>query len=200
MYLRSIAACTVLLLGGCTTTGTSYSPVEVTRYHVDEVGRGTIAVVPESGAPDSLEFRGYAAAIADELGRLGYTVVPAGTDSRYLARVGMSVDRQTVRDRRSPISLGLGADSYSGGYRRSGVGFGGGISIPIGRARSRTATATMLSVRINERQGDLGVWEGRAEAREVGGAPADAGATTDKLARALFTGFPGESGRTIEVK
>jgi hypothetical protein len=59
----------------------------------------------------------------------------------------------------------------------------------------------MLSVKINQRQGDLGVWEGRAQSRAigvVGNAVADK--LAPKLASALFTGFPGESGRTIEVK
>ena len=54
---------------------------------------------------------------------------------------------------------------------------------------------------VEDVQGDLGVWEGRAQSREigvVGNAVADK--LAPKLATALFTGFPGESGRTIEVK
>ena len=42
------------------------------------------------------------------------------------------------------------------------------------------------------------VWEGHA--RTVAGRSVPEGDVAEKLARALFTGFPGESGRTISVK
>ena len=44
------------------------------------------------------------------------------------------------------------------------------------------------------------VWEGRAQTEAPGNAPsAQPGLAADKLARALFQDFPGESGRTITV-
>jgi hypothetical protein len=105
-----------------------------------------------------------------------------------------------VRER-SPFSIGLGGGTWSGNGGGGGVGMGGGVSFPIGRGRDREDALSMLSVKINQRQGDLGVWEGRAQSRAigvVGNAVADK--LAPKLATALFTGFPGESGRTIEVK
>ena len=42
------------------------------------------------------------------------------------------------------------------------------------------------------------VWEGHA--RSVVGGPTPDAAIADRLAAALFTGFPGESGRTITVR
>ena len=80
------------------------------------------------------------------------------------------------------------------------MGLGGGISFPIGRARPLEEVAATLSVKIDTRAG-AGVWEGRAQGREVRHVgEGDATATAGRLAHALFTGFPGESGRTIEVK
>ncbi|MGJ3630006.1 hypothetical protein AB5I41_30340 [Sphingomonas sp. MMS24-JH45] len=58
---------------------------------------------------------------------------------------------------------------------------------------------TELSVRL--RQGADAVWEGQAELLTDTTAPdADTASIAARLATALFTGFPGESGRTIEVK
>jgi hypothetical protein len=182
------------LISGCAASTASY-PVEVTRFRVDEVGRGTITLIAASGDSDSLEFRAYADALGDALSRRGYTVLPRGKNAAFVAIVTISIDRRTTRDR-SPVSIGLGGGTFSGG----GVGLGGGVSFPIGRGRTRENVATILSVKINTAD-DQGVWEGRATTRDV--RPVGTGngnATATKLANALFTGFPGESGRTIEVK
>ena len=80
-------------------------------------------------------------------------------------------------------------------------GIGGGVGIPIGRGKLKEQVATTLSVRINTRDGNQGVWEGRAQTQAVRTAgTGDTTVTASKLAMALFAGFPGESGRTIEVK
>ncbi|MCW6532349.1 hypothetical protein NEE01_17635 [Sphingomonas sp. MMSM24] len=51
------------------------------------------------------------------------------------------------------------------------------------------------------RHGADAVWEGQAQSLTDTSAPnADVQAISARLAHALFTGFPGESGRTIEVK
>jgi len=186
-----------LVMAGCTAT-TRIWPVEVTRFHVDQVGRGTIAIEPDEGTNDGPEFQTYANAVGDALTARGYTVVPAGPSS-YVARIGLKVDRRTVRGP-APFSIGLGGGGYSGGYR-GGVGIGGSVGIPIGKGKLKDQVATTLSVKINARDGNLGVWEGRALAQdEMPAGTGDATRTAPRIATALFTGFPGESGRTIEVK
>ena len=57
------------LLAGCATTAGPLPPTDVIRYHLGEpIPRGTIAVEPLSGgAPASLEFKTYAAAVQTEL-------------------------------------------------------------------------------------------------------------------------------------
>jgi hypothetical protein len=188
-----------LLMTGCATAPASF-PTEVTRYRADEVGRGTIALMPDEGVDNGPEYQVYALAVGDALARQGYTLVPDGSKSVYVAKIGFHTEARPVRER-SPFSIGLGGGTWSGNGGGGGVGLGGGVSFPIGRGRDREDALSMLSVKINQRQGELGVWEGRAQSRTigvVGNAVADK--LAPKLAGALFTGFPGESGRTIEVK
>jgi len=195
---NAILLTAALMVTGCATAPASF-PTEVTRYRADEVGRGTIALVPDEGIDNGPEYQAYALAVGDALAKQGYTLVPDGSKSVYVAKIGFHVEARPVRER-SPFSIGLGGGSWSGN-RGGGVGLGGGVSFPIGRGRDREDALSMLSVKINQRQGDLGVWEGRAQSRAiglVGNAVADK--LAPKLATALFTGFPGESGRTIEVK
>lgn len=189
-----------LMMTGCATAPAAF-PTEVTRYRVDDVGRGTIALVPDDGVDNGPEFQAYALAVGDALSKQGYTLVPDGSkNSVYVAKIGFHTDARPVRER-SPFSIGLGGGTWSGNRGGGGVGLGGGVSFPIGRGRDREDALSLLSVKINQRQGNLGVWEGRAQSRAigvVGNAVADK--LAPKLATALFTGFPGESGRTIEVK
>ena len=196
---KAILLTAALMVTGCATAPASF-PTEVTRYRADEVGRGTIALVPDEGIDNGPEYQVYALAVGDALTKQGYTLVPDGSKSVYVAKIGFHTEARPVRER-SPFTIGLGGGTWSGNGGGGGVGLGGGVSFPIGRGRDREDVLSMLSVKINQRHGDLGVWEGRAQSRAigvVGNAVADK--LAPKLATALFTGFPGDSGRTIEVK
>jgi hypothetical protein len=71
-----------------------------------------------------------------------------------------------------------------------------GQSAPIGETGP-----SELSVRILRRSDATVAWEGRAQMQARAGASfAERAATVDRLARALFRDFPGESGRTITVR
>lgn len=196
--MRRAVLIAALAMTGCTTAAPSF-PTEVTRFRADTVERGTIALAPEDGVNDGPAFQAYAAAVGDALTTAGYTVVPPSAGSAYVARIGFRSDTRSVRGP-APFTLGLGVGG--GSYGRGG-GVGGGVSggIPIGKGELRDDTAATLSVRINRRAGDLGVWEGKAQTRLIRrSGTGEANAMPAKLARALFTGFPGESGRTITVK
>lgn len=186
-------------LSACTTGPTSF-PVQTTRFHYDAMTtRGTIAVEPlPGGAPASLEYKEYAAAVQAELLRLGYTNAAPGARAQNLATVAFTRALRPLPPRRSPIRIGVGAGGYSGGSG-GGVGVGGGASFPVGGRGARDGIVTELSVRI--RHGADAVWEGQAQSLTDTSAPgADTPAIAARLAAALFTGFPGESGRTIEIK
>jgi hypothetical protein len=187
-------------LAGCATT-TPLPPMEVVRYHLGEpIARGTVSVEPLSGgAPASLEFKTYAAAVQSELLKVGYSVAPQGIMPDYVATVGFTRTSREGPPRQSPISIGLGGGGFSGGGRRGGggVGLGGGIGFPIGKSRPTQLLVAELAVTLKRRADQSPIWEGKAQGvSDIKGADEQAG----KLARALFTGFPGASGRTITVK
>lgn len=185
-------------LTGCATTS-PLPPTEVIRYHLGQpIARGTIAVEPLSGgAPASLEFKTYAAAVETELLKVGYTLPAQGATPDYVATVAFTRTSREGPPRQSPVSIGLGGGGFSGGRRGGGVGLGGGIGFPIGKSRPTELLVAELAVTIKRRADQSPVWEGKAQGiSDIKGADQQAG----KLARALFTGFPGESGRTISVR
>lgn len=185
-----------LLLAGCATTGTVGGPAEVIRYHLDQpLERGTVVVQPADGGT-GLSSQPFAAAVSRALTDVGYR--PAAPDGGvdYIALVDVRRRAYAGAPRRSGISIGLGGGGFSGG-RHGGIGLGGGIGFPIGGRRA-DPEGTELSVTIRRRVDQSPVWEGHA--RAIAGRDAPEGEVAEKLARALFTGFPGESGRTIEVR
>ena len=190
-----------LALAGCATT-VPLPPTESVRYHrgAETVGRGTIVVQPLATGPVSLEFETYAGAVRAELTRIGYPSPPPGATPQYIAVVSYSRANKVGPPRRSPISIGIGGGGFDGG-RRGGVGVGGGVGFPIGGGGASTIVVTELAVTIKQRVDQSPVWEGQAQsAADAQRAGADAPAQAAKLASALFQGFPGESGRTIEVR
>lgn len=199
MVVAMVVGLSAAGLAGCATAPTSF-PVQVSRFHYDAMAsRGTITVEPlPGGTVASIEFKTYAAAVEAELLRQGYTSPPPGTRGDYLATVAFTRAERPLPPKRSPLTIGIGGGSFSGG-RGGGVGLGGGVSFPVGGQRDRVGIVTELSVRI--RHGADAVWEGQAQSLTDTSAPnADVQAISARLAHALFTGFPGESGRTIEVK
>lgn len=190
-------------LAACSTTGGRLPPTEVIRYHLGEpIARGTIRVEPLSNTgPASIEFKTYAAAVETALLRNGYTLPQGDTQPDYIATVSFTRANRLGPPRPSPFSIGLGGGSFSGG-RGGGVGLGGGLSFPIGKSQPQEIIGTELSVQIKRRMDQSPIWEGSA--RNIAPvqtlAKLDAQAQAAKLADALFTKFPGESGRTIEVK
>lgn len=186
-----------LSLAGC---ATAVPPVEVTRFHVGNPAQsGTLAVEEMAANPDGgLEFRTYAAAVEQELQRVGFIAAPAGARSDYVASVGF---RRSFRptgygnDGR-PVSVGVGGAVGSGGYSGMGVGIGINLS-----GRPKDMVTTELQVQIRRRSDSTTIWEGRAFSQAREGTPAaQPGIAAQKLASALIGGYPGESGRTITVK
>jgi len=173
-------------------------PVEVTRFHLPGtavLGRGAISVEPAPGEDGAgLEFRSYAAAVARQLTLVGYSEqAAAGTPQVALVRIR----RGTVQSGRQggPVSVGIGGTTGSYG---SGVGLGIGFDLS-GPPPERIDTE--LSVTIRDRAGGQALWEGRARFTVSGKSPlAGTQLGAAKLAEALFKGFPGTSGETIQVK
>lgn len=196
--MRSLTCLAALaLVAGCATPA-YVSPVEVTRFtggQTSLLGSGPIAVRAAPGEDaSSWEYAAFQTAVADELAQLGYTVTPDG--GAQVAEI--RVERFTARSGgdRSPVNVGVGGSTGSYG---SGVGVGVGIN--LGGNRRADQIDTELEVRIRPSAGGDALWEGRARFTATTNSDfADQRAAAAKLADALFTGFPGRSGETIEVR
>ncbi len=184
-------------LGGCVAP---VGPVEVTRFHdatlLERAGRGTIAVEAAPGMDaGSLELRSYQAAVVRQLTMLGYREARAGTSAAQVALVRL--ERRAFRPGRGngPVSVGVG-----GGTGSYGSGVGMGIGLDLSGPPPEQVT-TELGVQIRDRASSKTVWEGRAHFTVRASSPL---ATTElgaaKMTEALFAGFPGNSGETIEVR
>lgn len=189
-----LAAALTLILSACVTP---VGPVEVTRFHgadISMLGKGSIAVEPAPGADgSSLEWQTYRGAVMRQLVTLGYSEAAAGSGAQvaYLA-----VTRRTLEaGGSSPVSVGVGGSTgtYGGGL---GVGVGLNLSPKPG-----PQVATDLSVQIRDRASTTVLWEGRASFVVSAKSPlATTALGAPKVSEALFQGFPGQSGETIEVK
>jgi hypothetical protein len=192
--LTSLAA--ALLLAGCAQT--YVSPVSVTRFLGDQparLGQGAIAVRAAPGtAEDTLAFAPFRQAVAGELTRLGYRVVP-GSEAAQVAEVRVARVVDQPGGRRNPVNVGVGGATGSYG---SGLGLGVGIDLS---GPPPQVTATRMGVTIRDGASGKSLWEGRAEfAASVNSPFGSAQAAATKMAQALFAGFPGRSGETIEVR
>lgn len=200
--LAMMAMAGAVALAGCTT---AISPVDVTRFHagasVPQAGGILVEPAPQLGKDDSIEFRTFAAAVSQELQRVGFTD-EAGRQtfapSEYVALIRYDRDVRSpsvARGNGSPVSVGVGGSTGSYG---SGLGLGIGINLS---GKPKDVVTTRLSVQIRRRADNQSVWEGRAETSAKVGTPASQpGLAAPKLAAALFGGYPGKSGETITVK
>ncbi len=190
-----------LALSGCTTAVPS---VEVTRFHAPGAVpmSGGILVEPQPGPPDdSIEYRTFAGAVAQELQRVGFTdetSLKTLRASDYVAQIAYNRDVRSPIDPRAgrgPVSVGVGGSTGSYG---SGLGLGIGIDLS---GKPKDIVVTSLSVQIRRRSDNQSLWEGRAQTSAKVGTPASqAGLAAGKLAAALFKDYPGKSGETITVK
>lgn len=187
----------VAMLGTLALAGCSTGPgVQVTRFHLNQpIATGQISVEPmmpaDRGSP---EFQTYANIVGAELARIGFGEAAGLAKSEQVAVV--QVDRMFFDGPpRSSFSIGLGGGSF---------GWHGGAGGSVGTTFAGKPTqnvATRLVVQIKRRSDGTTIWEGRAETHARFGQPeAQPGAAVQHLAAAVFQGFPGVSGRTINVK
>jgi hypothetical protein len=196
-YKRIAMIGLVALAAGCANSVSVRPGAEVTRFHLgNNPARGEIAIEPlDPALRGSFEFSRYAAAVERQLATLGWRVVQ-GSRSEQVALVRVEQSTREAMRRESGFSIGLGGGTYG-----RNVGIGGGLTLPIGGARAGQIVVTELGVRLQRRSDGAAIWEGRAQGEAVAGTPAAArAAAVDRLAVALFQGFPGESGRTIRVR
>ena len=181
VFLRTCTLFLAASLAACSTTsgGDSAGGTEVTTTHLgQQIARGPIAVEAfDQADANSPEFGNYASSVAQQLTRLGWTVVAAPARSEQVALVD--------------VQQGSRASLAS----RIGVPSGGAA------AGASASLATSLDVRIRRRSDGSVIWEGRAISDgPVNNPAAGRPATVQALAAALFRDFPGVSGRTIRSR
>lgn len=189
---------TCLLLSACAAPA-YVSPVEVTRFAAPaaQLGQGTISLRAAPGSEDDgLEFGIYRAAVASELERLGYRVVP--DMGAQIATISVREAVSQPERERGPVSVGGNAGLGSYG---SGVGLGIGINLNSLAGPPAERIERQISVTIRSNDAPANLWEGRAHfvATTNSDFAQDAPAAA-RAAAALFQGFPGTSGDTIEVE
>lgn len=189
------AAASAVLLAGCTTT--YVSPVEVTRFTGDQpqaLGSGRITVLAAPGAAaDSLELNVFRDAVARALQDQGYVLVNGDAPQLAEVSIGLMVEQPGYNN--SPVSVGGGV---AGGSYGSSAGVGVGIDLT---PRPSERLHRELRVMIKPAAGGTALWEGRARFTATANSDfAETQAAAAKLAGALFSGFPGQSGETIEVE
>lgn len=180
--------------------------VEVTRFHTPatlaQLGPGWVEVVAAPGGdPRSLEQRTLLDAVSRELAAQGFAASDPQPSVGRVAEVRLIRDAVPGSERRgggSSVSIGVGGGS--GGWHRGGVGVGLGVGFPLGGNKQRAGDVeSELSVTIRDKATGASLWEGRSNLR-TSQRDADRPETAARLAHALFAGFPGKSGETIEVK
>ncbi|MDG6079062.1 hypothetical protein E3U23_07645 [Erythrobacter litoralis] len=183
-------------LGACATQYTG--PVEVTRFvgadTAARLGSGPVFVEAAAGDASPLALSPYTAAVAQELQQLGYNE-SARTAARQIAEVRLERYQISGTGNRSPVSVGVGGSTGTFG---SGAGLGLGINLGGGQ---RDRIGTQLAVTIRDAVTGQSLWEGRADFQASDNSPLASGpANAQTVAAALFEGFPGNNGETIEVE
>jgi len=193
----ALLCATALALSACATTPYT-GPVEVTRFVAEQpagLGQGTIALTYPDEIGNAAARAAFTAAVGAELTRLGYTVVPEGTEAAQTAAIRTSRNGiASIDTRRSPVSVGVGGQTGSYG---SGVGLGVGIN--LGGGRESPSVVTDLAVRITRADGTT-LWEGRAAIATGVKSPYSQVTTSARtLAAGLFRDFPGGNGETVTI-
>lgn len=174
--------------------------VDVTRFLADAgaataLGHGVISVAADrDGVADERERATYEAAVIDRLAGVGYdTAGPAGEGGQTVELHVLHAEVEPAEPPHKPVSgsMSVGIDSRGGRY--AGLGIGVDMRKPLAALIS-----TRLEARIRDKASGAVLWEGRADMLTREGDPKWTGqAIATKLARALFSGFPGKNGETI---
>lgn len=193
----SLITCAALSLSACVNSYTG--PIDVTRFVSEQraaLGQGTITLAFPEEMENQAARNAFAAAVADELSGLGYTVILDGSaQAAQTATIRTSRNPVASAERsRGPVSVGVGGGT--GGY---GSGVGLGVGINLGGGSSGPRVMTDLSVRISGADGQS-LWEGRAQQPTSINSPfSDVETSARTLTAALFRDFPGGNGETITL-
>ena len=180
---------TILTLSAC-----GVKPYEVTRFHAISPPQGESIEVRSANPSlqNSLEFSRYADLLGNSLSRAGYQP-PQGQSSLYIAELGYEEQAITeIYDDSPQSSVGVGV----GGGSRSGTNVGVGLSLGFGSSENSAKKLHIVTLDIYRRHDAIRVYEGRVTHESKAALPE----AMPSMIEALFTNFPGESGKTDKIK
>jgi hypothetical protein len=219
MRIRSIFAAAALglaatSLAGCA-TGLS---TKVSRLQAMPAPQGQSFYVVPAGNVDAggLEFRAYAAQVAQAMQAYGYAPAVSPQSATMIVNMSYGVSDGQTEVRRDPFSR-YNDPFYSGYYgygryygrpyysRWSGYGarspfyygwndpfwYGSGSGL-----EAYTTYRSFLDLDIRRRADNVQLFDGTAQARST---TDNLNALVPNLVEAMFTGFPGRSGETIRI-
>lgn len=172
--------------------------VEVTRFLADgtaaqALGHGTIAVAPEPDRlADDVERATYEAAVINQLAGAGYDTATRDEGGQTVELTIRHVEAAPAEAPHKPVSgeMEVGVSNH-GSYQALG------LNIDLSKPR-KALLSTRLEARIRDKTSGAVLWEGRADIATRDGDPKWSDqAIAERLAEALFAGFPGKNGETI---
>lgn len=184
-FRAALAAGALALLAACSTVdgdagAPSFRGTNVTRFHLgSSIAPGEVAVEPRfaTQAAGGVYQPSYATAVAGELRTLGFMPAATPATSEFVATVDVATGTMAALKARAPAT-GMAPESMTA---------------------DPNLIASQLAVQLKRRSDGSIVWEGQAQTAARAGATPSA-STVQRLARAMFRDFPGESRRTINVR
>ena len=189
----------VALLSGCAnnvrSNVTVYQRMENPAYK--EMPR-TYAFVRGPEQAKSLEWSQYEDMLTQELGPLGFSAAKPTEKPRFNVEfhVRSSDQKYTVTDYAYP-TFGVGVSRGYGFNGRYGYDPFFSTPIPVQRNVEYVRHELKVSIFDNEMKDSKAIWEGKALTDSVRGEGLSE--AMPYLARSLFSGFPGENGKTKTV-
>ncbi len=202
MILAALAAC-----------ATPFN-ADVTRFQTQlpaPQGQSFAVVADDPALAGGLEFSQYAAYVSQQMERLGYAPASSPETATLLVRFDYGVDRGRERVRRTGFAdpfyspwYGYSPFGYRGGwgyrhpafYRRGAWAYGFHDPFFDSGYDSYTVYTSGIEMKIDRRADNQRLFEGKAEALSTSNRLQY---LVPNLVDAMFTDFPGESGRTVRI-
>lgn len=207
-----------LILAGLAACATPFN-ANVTRFQTQlpaPQGQSFAVVADDPALSGGLEFSQYAAYVSQQMQRLGYSPASSPDNATLLVRFDYGVDRGRERVRRtgfsdpfyspwygySPFGYrglgrgGFGYGRYPGFYRGGPWAYGFHDPFFDGGIDSYTVYTSGIDLKIDRRADGQRLFEGKAEALSTSNRLQY---LVPNLVDAMFTDFPGDSGRTVRI-
>ncbi|MBX9897071.1 MAG: DUF4136 domain-containing protein [Qipengyuania sp.] len=208
-----------LLLAGLAACATPFN-ADVTRYQAQlpaPQGQSFAVVAEDPALAGGLEFSQYASLVAAQMQRLGYIQASSPQNATLLVRFDYGVDRGRERIRRTGFSdpfygpwYGYSPFGYGAGWGHGPIGYGRypgfyrggpwafGMYDPFfgGGLDSYTVYTSGIDLKIDRASDKARLFEGKAQALSTSNRLQY---LVPNLVDAMFTDFPGESGRTVRI-